>query len=35
MTNNIVTMRRVEVPKKDKMAKEFLFPEVEEEPEDV
>jgi hypothetical protein len=33
MTNNIVTMRRVEAPKKDNMAEEVLFPEVEEEEE--
>ena len=31
--NNIVTMRRVEVLKKDNMEGEVLFPEVEEEEE--
>ena len=34
MTNNIVTMRRVEVRKKDDMEKEFIFPKVEEEEEE-
>jgi hypothetical protein len=33
LTNNIVTMRRVEVLKKDNMEEEVLFPEVEEEEE--
>jgi hypothetical protein len=37
MTSNIVTMRRVEVLKKDNMAEETLFPreEEEEEPKEV
>jgi hypothetical protein len=37
LTNNIVTMRKVEVLKKDNMEEESLFPEVEEEeePEEV
>ena len=33
MTNNIVTMRRVEVPNKDSMVGEVIFPEEEEEEE--
>jgi hypothetical protein len=33
MKKNIVTMRRVEAPRKDSMAEEVLFPEVEEEEE--
>jgi hypothetical protein len=35
LTNNIVTMRKVEVLKKDNMEEEALFPEEEEEPEEV
>jgi hypothetical protein len=35
LTNNIVTMRKVEVLKKDNMEEEFLFPEEEEEPEEA
>jgi hypothetical protein len=33
LTNNIVTMRRVEVLKKDNMEEDALFPEEEEEEE--
>jgi hypothetical protein len=35
LTNNIVTMRKVEVLKKDNMEEEVCFPEDEEEPEEA
>jgi hypothetical protein len=35
LVNNIVTLRKVEFLKKDNMEEEALFPEEEEEPEEV
>jgi hypothetical protein len=35
LTNNIVTMRKVEVLRKENMVEEVCFPEEEEEPEEV
>jgi hypothetical protein len=35
LENNIVTLRKVEVLRKDNMEEEALFPEEEEEPEEV